>query len=128
MKNFIWQLESGQVGATIFNCLKDRARPKPKKGLTFEPHWEKPTVAVLDYFGLTEVFMVGISWAGYLALRAAAYNILYDGFDCMVSQFPRPLKGLMRFLFHVKAERLMNVIMEIIAKKRFFVDRALSYG
>ncbi len=72
--------------------------------------------------------MVGISWAGYLALRAAAYNILYDGFDCMVSQFPRPLKGLMRFLFHVKAERLMNVIMEIIAKKRFFVDRALSYG
>nr|WP_220084754.1 alpha/beta fold hydrolase [Paenibacillus dendritiformis] len=63
-----------------------------KKGLTFEPYWEKPVSAILDYFKLEDVCLLGVSWGGYLALRAAAferriakavaYDVLYDGFDC----------------------------------------------
>lgn len=36
--------------------------------------WEKPTVAVLDYFDLDDVTLVGISMGGYLAPRAAAFD------------------------------------------------------
>jgi pimeloyl-ACP methyl ester carboxylesterase len=36
--------------------------------------WEKPTGAVLDYFDLTDITLVGISLGGYLAPRAAAFD------------------------------------------------------
>jgi len=45
-----------------------------KSGLTFEPEWEKPVSAVINHFDLTNVSVLGISWGGYLALRAAAFE------------------------------------------------------
>ncbi len=36
--------------------------------------WENPTSAVLDYFGLSDVTLVGLSMGGFLAQRAAAYD------------------------------------------------------
>lgn len=36
--------------------------------------WEKPTSAVLDYFGLRDVTLVGLSMGGFLAPRAAAFD------------------------------------------------------
>ena len=41
-------------------------------GLAFDTHWEKPTSAVLDYFELDDVTLLGVSMGGYLCLRAAA--------------------------------------------------------
>jgi len=40
-------------------------------GLTFDHDWERPVGAVLDYFRLSSVGLVGISMGGYWALRAA---------------------------------------------------------
>lgn len=46
--------------------------------------WEKCTSAILDYYKLTDVTLIGISLGGYLAARAAAYDkrisrlIMYD--------------------------------------------------
>lgn len=46
--------------------------------------WEHCTGAVLDYFNLTDVTLIGISLGGYLATRAAAYDkrisrlVMYD--------------------------------------------------
>jgi len=40
--------------------------------LTYE--WEKPTKAVLDYFNLADVTMVGMSMGGWFCLRAAAFE------------------------------------------------------
>lgn len=36
--------------------------------------WEEPVTAVLDYFDLSDVTLIGLSLGGYLALRAAAFE------------------------------------------------------
>ncbi|HAX73061.1 MAG TPA: alpha/beta hydrolase [Firmicutes bacterium] len=109
-----------------------------KKGLTFEPHWEKPLGAVLDYFDLNDVCVIGISWGGYLALRSAAfeqriskvvaYDVLYDGFDCMTNPFPSPMKSLVKFLFGLKAKTFINAFVKSLMEKRLIIDWAVSHG
>ncbi len=45
-----------------------------KYGLTFDHDWEKPTGAILDYFDVTDVTLIGVSMGGYWCLRAAAFE------------------------------------------------------
>jgi pimeloyl-ACP methyl ester carboxylesterase len=45
-----------------------------KYGLTFEHDWEKPVKAILDYFNLSDITLLGISMGGYWCLRAAAFE------------------------------------------------------
>jgi pimeloyl-ACP methyl ester carboxylesterase len=42
--------------------------------LPMTPEWEKPVKAVLDYFHLDDVTLLGISLGGCLVIRAAAYE------------------------------------------------------
>ena len=48
------------------------------------PEWEHCTGAVLDFFGLEDITLIGVSLGGYLATRAAAYDkrisrlVMYD--------------------------------------------------
>lgn len=43
-------------------------------GLALNIEWEKPTTAILDYFKLHNVTLLGISMGGWLCLRAAAFE------------------------------------------------------
>jgi len=43
-------------------------------GLPFDHDWEKPTAAVLDHFGVSDVTLLGLSMGGYWAVRAAAFE------------------------------------------------------
>jgi len=45
-----------------------------KYGLALDIEWEKPTKAILDYFKLDDVTLLGISMGGWLCLRAAAFE------------------------------------------------------
>lgn len=45
-----------------------------KYDLPFDYEWEKPVGAVLDFFGLDDVTLLGISMGGWLCLRAAAFE------------------------------------------------------
>jgi pimeloyl-ACP methyl ester carboxylesterase len=45
-----------------------------KSNLHMTYKWEKPTAAVLDYFEVTDVTLVGVSMGGFLAPRAAAFD------------------------------------------------------
>jgi alpha-beta hydrolase superfamily lysophospholipase len=45
-----------------------------KYGLPLSIEWEKPTAAVLDYFKLDDVTLLGVSMGGWLSLRAAAFE------------------------------------------------------
>ena len=45
-----------------------------KYGLPLTYQWEKPVKAVLDYFHLDDVTLLGISMGGWLCFRAAAYE------------------------------------------------------
>ena len=42
-------------------------------GMPLESQWERPTEAVLDYFGIENAAALGVSFGGYLVMRAAAY-------------------------------------------------------
>ena len=109
-----------------------------KNGLTFEPYWEKPVGAIIDHFHLGNVFVIGISWGGYLALRSAAfdkrikkvmaYDVLYDGFDCMINPFPKLLQIIIKILFIFKARNIFNRIMEKLMKKILILQWAINHG
>ena len=45
-----------------------------KYGIPITIEWERPTKAVLDYFQLDKVTMIGISMGGWLCLRASAFE------------------------------------------------------
>jgi pimeloyl-ACP methyl ester carboxylesterase len=45
-----------------------------KYDLAFDYEWEKPVAAILDYFALDDVTLLGISMGGWLCLRAAAFE------------------------------------------------------
>jgi pimeloyl-ACP methyl ester carboxylesterase len=45
-----------------------------KHNLILTYQWEQPVSAVLDYFDLNDVILIGVSLGGYLALRAAAFE------------------------------------------------------
>lgn len=45
-----------------------------KNGLALTHAWEEPTKCVLDYFHIGSCPMIGISWGGYFAMRAAAFE------------------------------------------------------
>ena len=68
--------------------------------LTMSPEWEKPVKAVLDFFHLDAVTLMGFSLGGGLAIRAAAfeprvrrviaYDIMTNGLECFLRPLPPP--------------------------------------
>jgi len=95
-----------------------QGRPLHKHGLTFLPEWEKPTSTVLDYFNLDDVTLIGISFGGYLALRAAAfekrikrviaYDIVYDWLDCATSKGGWFSGNMIKFALKFEIKSLIN--------------------
>ena len=68
--------------------------------LTMSPEWEKPVKAVLDFFRLDAVTLMGFSLGGGLVIRAAAfeprvrrviaYDIMTNGLECFLRPLPTP--------------------------------------
>ena len=71
-------------------------------GMPLEPQWERPTEAVLDYFGIDNAAALGVSFGGYLVMRAAAYcpritrviafDMMYRLLDGLTMPLPRALR------------------------------------
>lgn len=109
-----------------------------KKGIHFDHRWELPLAAVLDYFRLEAATLVGISWGGYFALRAAAYekrvsravayDVLYNGLDFMLKQFPFAFKIIFITLFTLKQGAIINYMMRWLMRKKLAIDWALTHG
>lgn len=109
-----------------------------KSGLHFDHRWELPLGAVLDYYQLRDVNMVGISWGGYFALRAAAfdnriqkvvaYDILFDGLDFMLKQFPLSLRFVFSMLLKFRQRYVINAMMRLLMNKKIGIDWALTHG
>jgi len=65
-------------------------------GLPMTANWGKPVAAVLDFFGVEDTTLIGMSLGGCLALRAAAadlrikrviaFDALYDFRECLMSK------------------------------------------
>ncbi len=74
------------------------------EGMPLEPEWERPTNAVLDYFGVDSAAALGVSFGGYLVMRAAAccprishviaFDIMYRLLDGLTLPLSRPLRPI----------------------------------
>jgi len=73
-------------------------------GMPLEPEWERPTDAVLDYFRVDSAAALGVSFGGYLVMRAAAYcprishviafDMMYRLLDGLTLPLPSPLRPI----------------------------------
>ncbi|MEN8194288.1 MAG: alpha/beta fold hydrolase [Bacteroidota bacterium] len=83
-----------------------------KGGLPLEIEWEKPTSAILDYFNLEDVTLVGLSVGGWLCMRATAFEprikrVIASGHAIHYIEIPPPAIAWM-FNFFMKFETLFN--------------------
>ena len=75
-----------------------------KEGLYMTYDWEKPVSALLDYYQLDAVTLMGMSLGGYLSLRAAsmeprihrviAFDVFYSMMDAFTLKAPEELSNL----------------------------------
>ena len=73
-------------------------------GMALEPEWEHPTSAVLDYFSVESAAALGVSFGGYLVMRAAthcprvshviAFDMMYRLLDGLTLPLPCPLRPI----------------------------------
>jgi pimeloyl-ACP methyl ester carboxylesterase len=79
-----------------------------KSGLPLTHEWEKPVSAVLDYFRLDNVTLLGISMGGWMCFRAAAFEpritrVIASGIAYDYMQFlPAPARALFGYLFRFR--------------------------
>jgi pimeloyl-ACP methyl ester carboxylesterase len=76
-----------------------------KAGLPLDYHWERPVGAVLDYFGLDDVTLIGLSMGGYFAVRAASFErrvkrVIASGHAFDYTKIARPPATALLVFFH----------------------------
>lgn len=109
-----------------------------KNGLTFSYDWEKPTSVVLDFLNLNDVTLMGISWGGYLAARAAAfdkriqnvicYDIFYWGLDMMLNRMKKRDGRLFLLFLYLRQKRIINLILQKKAANNIDLSWKLAHG
>ena len=101
--------------------------------------WEKPTKALLDYFGLDDVTVVGMSLGGYLALRATAYekrikraicfDIMPDFFEVFMCQIPLDVRDKFKnMILQGKGQEEINVALKQMMQKSLMLEWGLTQG
>ena len=108
------------------------------QGMHFTHEWEKPVKAVLDYFGLNDVTIIGISLGGYLAPRAAAFDrritkvVAWSVFPCfqdvIVGMQKPAVQKVFRICMKLHARPLINMVFRKKARKEPVIDWGLKHG
>ncbi|WP_353097272.1 alpha/beta fold hydrolase [Tissierella praeacuta] len=108
------------------------------QGKHFTYKWEKPVTAVIDYFKLNEVTIIGASLGGMLAPRAAAYekrikrviawSIFPNFFSVILSTMPSVEQKLVKLLMKLHAAPIINLIFHLGAKSDAAVDWGIRHG
>ena len=108
------------------------------QGMHFTHEWEKPVKAVLDFFDLSDITIVGISLGGYLAPRAAAFDkritkvVAWSVFPCfqdiLVSMQPQSTQRAFHALMKLHARPLLNLVFGKKAKSSPIIDWGIKHG
>lgn len=94
-------------------------------GLKMIPEWEQPVKAVLDYFGLNNVILMGISLGGGLVIRAAAFeprvryviadDIMCNAFESITRSLPASVKAQVeQYLTEQNADQLNTLFAQLM--------------
>jgi pimeloyl-ACP methyl ester carboxylesterase len=105
-----------------------------ESGLFLTHEWHKPVGAILDYFKLEDVTLLGISMGGCFALRAAAfeprvrrviaYDVFFDWIDTTFEKL-KPIAPLLGFLLNSGASGPFDLLLAGIMKKSPLFDWAM---
>jgi len=108
-----------------------------EQNMKFDFQWEKPATAVIDYFKLEDVTIIGASLGGYLAPRAAAFekritkvigwSIFPDFFEVIMGKSPFA-RNFMNLLFKLKIEGLFNPIYKKLMEKDELIKWGILHG
>ncbi len=106
------------------------------KCFTYE--WEKPVKAVLDYYRLNDVTIIGVSLGGMLAPRAAAFDkriryvvawsVFPSFLSVMLQMFPPLVRNLILLLLKLHAAPVLNMMLNFSAKKDATKNWGLHHG
>lgn len=109
-----------------------------KQQQKFTYRWENPVKAVLDYFHLSDVLIIGVSLGGMLAPRAAAFekrikyvvawSIFPNFLQVALYDLPKPLQTFFLILLKLKLKFLINAIARQKMKKEVFLQWVFEHG
>ena len=107
-------------------------------GLPMTAEWHKPVKAVLDYFQVNHVTLIGLSMGGGLVFRAAAfeprvdrviaYDIFTDFLDVNLRQVNPLLRGLLTVMLNLRAAAVVNAMVARVAKKSPVAEWGIEEG
>ncbi len=111
------------------------------QGKHFTHEWERPVKAVLDYFGLEDVTIIGASLGGMLAPRAAAFEkrigrviawSIFPNFRDVILSASSPADGrrmkLAKWLLDHNCRGIINAVFNRLAKKDEMIRWGLEHG
>lgn len=97
--------------------------------------WHRPVGAVLDFFGLDDVTLIGISGGGMASLRAAAfeprvrrvvaYDVLYDVYDVFTRRLPPAARAFVNLGLRLRLRGLINDAVGLAMKRKLATDGLL---
>jgi pimeloyl-ACP methyl ester carboxylesterase len=109
-----------------------------KYGLPMTPDWEKPVKAILDYYDLNSVTILGMSLGGFLAMRAAAFepriknviafDIMYDFFECITSRRGVVVSAMMRLFLNLHFDSLLDALCHRLMQKDLLSNWGIHHG
>ncbi|MBZ1511183.1 alpha/beta fold hydrolase [Leuconostoc mesenteroides] len=98
------------------------------QGKHFTHEWERPVKAILDFFHLNDIIIIGVSLGGMLAPRAAAFDkritkvvawsVFPDFLDVVLDQIPAKVAGIVRFMLKNNIRVLLSPILRIMKSIR----------
>ncbi len=107
-------------------------------GLHMTPAWHLPVRAVLDYFKLDHVTLIGLSMGGCLVMRAAAleprvdrvvaYDVYPDALDVTLRQVGSVRRGLLKALLALRAAPVVNAVARRAARKSPIAQWGIEAG
>ena len=107
-------------------------------GLAMTAEWHKPVSAVLDYFEVKGVALVGLSLGGCLVLRAAAaeprvkrvvaYGVLTSFLNVNLRQTNALRRRLLKVLLRLRAARIVNWMVAQTARTSPLVQWGIQQG
>lgn len=117
----------------------------PGQGVTLEEYnipmtheWEKPVKAVLDFFQLDDVTLLGLSLGGYLVIRAAAFenrvkrviadDICADFYQILLRQIPLNLREEFQNLMLNENGQEVNSLIKKLMKESLMLEWAVNQG
>lgn len=109
-----------------------------RQGMTFNEKWESSITTLLDFFELEQVALIGVSWGGYFALRAAAFekrvthvvcfDVCFDGLDVQMQLMKQPIRSIFQIVYKLRFKSIINLLVQAKMNRDTLANWGISHG